>query len=203
MYTLIRKIHLYTALALTLFVVMYALTGFVIYRPSWFPNNRVETTRSESLEWERPDFGQGDREIFKVMVPQAEAFREAFHISARYGFTRTEKDGGYTLVYRKPGVEERITAYADRDSIAVLTIQNGGAWTWNRMHQMHLFKGGPLYFLWGVLLDIVSISLILFALTGVWMWYTLKAKQRRLGWILLAGSTTYTVGSLIFLLVGA
>lgn len=200
MYILIRKIHLYTALALTLFVLMYALTGFVIYRPSWFPNNRETTTRSAVLDWDRPDFAQEDKAIFDAMVLSSEDFRDAFGISARYEFTRNEQDGGYTLVYRKPGVEERVTAYAARDSLTVMTIRNGGAWTWNRMHQMHLFRGGPLYFVWGVLLDIVSLSVILFAITGVWLWYTLKAKNRRVGWILISASTAYTLGSILYLM---
>ena len=201
MYALIRKIHLYTALALTLFVVMYAITGFVIYRPDWFPNNSETTTRSVAFDWDRPDFGQEDKVIFNAMVPQAERFRDAFDISARYGFTRKEKDGGFTLVYRKPGVEARVTAHADRDSLSVMTIHNGAAWMWNRMHQLHLFTGGPVYFAWGVVLDIVSIAIILFGISGVYLWYILKARNRRLGWVLIAASVVYSAGTIIYLMV--
>ena len=92
MYLIVRKIHLYTGLALTLFVLMYAISGFAMYRPDWFPNNREVTTRSVVYEWNRPDFNQRDKAIFDAMVPLAEDFRDAFEISARYEFTRKERN---------------------------------------------------------------------------------------------------------------
>ena len=98
-------------------------------------------------------------------------------------------------------MEERVTAYAGQDSLTVMTIHNGAAWMWNRMHQLHLFKGGGGYFIWGVMIDLVSITLILFGVSGVYLWYTLKANNRRLGWILFVSSSVYTVGSIVYLMV--
>jgi len=41
--------------------------------------------------------------------------------------------------------------------------------------------------------------MIFFAASGIYLWYVLK-KDRRLGWIILGGSTAYALGSILFLL---
>ena len=70
----------------------------------------------------------------------------------------------------------------------------------NQLHQLHGNEGWSRFWLWGLIVDVVSVSMILFALSGVYMWYVLK-KDRRLGWIVLGARTLYVVGLVIFLVL--
>jgi len=51
MYTWIRRLHLYTAFSLAVFVVMYFVTGYVLTRHGWFKNSEpVRSSRVVTLE---------------------------------------------------------------------------------------------------------------------------------------------------------
>jgi hypothetical protein len=76
----------------------------------------------------------------------------------------------------------------------------GFSGTLNRLHHFHGYDGGLQFWLWGFLVDVVSVSMIVFAVSGVYMWYVLK-KDHTLGWIVLGASSLYVTGSLVFLLV--
>ena len=66
------------------------------------------------------------------------------------------------------------------------------------MHRMHNYGGNILYLLWVLLYDLASLSLILFGLTGVYLWYKLTTK-RLLGWVILGLGYGYTAATILFL----
>jgi hypothetical protein len=200
-YRLVRTIHLYAALFLAAFVVMYAVTGFIMYRSSWFPNHHKDTVRQVVFQWE-PLLGSGDnRAVFDYLESIQAQVGKDLGLEGRYEFSRKEKDGRFTLFYLRPGSQERVFFTPGMDSVEVSRRDYGFAQMMNRMHQFHGYKGGVLFWLWGFLLDLVSLSMILFGVSGVYLWYTLKSTQRRLGWALLGGSTLYAIGSIVYLMV--
>lgn len=66
-------------------------------------------------------------------------------------------------------------------------------------HRLHKYGGGGLYDLWMVFYDLASFSLIVFALTGVYMWYKLTRK-RLLGFLILGGSFSYAMAVILYLI---
>jgi hypothetical protein len=64
---------------------------------------------------------------------------------------------------------------------------------------MHQYGGGWLYNLWVVFYDLASLALIVFAITGVYMWYKLEGRKR-LGWILLGLSFAYAGAMVLYLI---
>ncbi|MDA0748673.1 MAG: PepSY-associated TM helix domain-containing protein [bacterium] len=199
-YRLVRTIHLYAALFLAAFVVMYAITGFIMYRSNWFPNNRKDTERQVVFQWKPLPDGE-DKVVLNHLESMQAQVRKDVGLEGRYEFSRKEKDGQFALVYLRPGSEERVFFMPGADSVRVTLREYGFAQMMNRMHQFHGYKGGVLFWWWGFLLDVVSVAMIMFAVSGVYLWYTLKAQQRGLGWVLLGGSTLYAIGSIVYLMV--
>ena len=89
--------------------------------------------------------------------------------------------------------------FPDSDNLNVITKEYGFVYLANRLHSFRWFQGGILYHLWALLLELSAAAMILFALSGIWLWYTLKARNRALGWIVLRSGAGYTVGSVLYL----
>ena len=67
----------------------------------------------------------------------------------------------------------------------------------NRMHHLHGFDGGGIYQIWGAMFDLVCAAMILFSISGVYLWYK-HTKRRALGWSVLALGISYTVATAIY-----
>jgi hypothetical protein len=69
----------------------------------------------------------------------------------------------------------------------------------HQFHRLHGYQGDPAYVLWAFIYDLSSLSMIIFALSGVYLWY--KVERRRLaGWLILTGSTLLTAATIIYLM---
>ena len=66
-------------------------------------------------------------------------------------------------------------------------------------HRMHGYGGGWLYNIWLVFYDLASLSLILFAVSGTYLWWRL-ARRRWLGWVLLGVSWGYATITVVYLI---
>ena len=67
-------------------------------------------------------------------------------------------------------------------------------------HRLHGYGGGWLYDMWVLFYDLASLSMIVFALTGIYLWWRLT-KRRFWGWLCLGLSWGYaavTVGWLLW-----
>ena len=51
--------------------------------------------------------------------------------------------------------------------------------------------------IWGVMVDAVCVAMLVFALSGVYLWYKLT-KRHTLGWIILTISIGYTAATAIY-----
>jgi hypothetical protein len=75
--------------------------------------------------------------------------------------------------------------------------QFGAAQTLVGFHRLHRYGGGWVYNLWMVFYDLASFSVILFAASGVYLWYKLT-RRRALGWTCLAASFGFTAGTILY-----
>ncbi len=198
MYSIIRTIHLFTGLGLAALIFMYAFSGFVILHQDWFPGAQSEKTTthptsSVALETTSP-----------VTQDNADAWgrelADELNLRGRLDKQRRTDEGSWVFDFGRPGTYETLTATPGMGE-TTLTIEEGGfARIMNRLHHFHGFAGGLRFFLWGLFVDLVGLAMIVFPLSGIYMWWVLK-KDRRLGWFVLGGSTAYVIGSITFLLI--
>jgi hypothetical protein len=67
-----------------------------------------------------------------------------------------------------------------------------------RLHRVNAVGASGGRLAWAFLIDVLSLALVVFALTGVLLFRSVKRK-RRLGWLLLGASSLYTIGGIAWL----
>ncbi|MGY8827785.1 MAG: PepSY-associated TM helix domain-containing protein [Candidatus Latescibacterota bacterium] len=198
MYRLIRTIHLYTGLALFFAIALYALSGFVILHGDWFPQG--EDKREITLS------GYGDAhpaDGYSAEQAQtiADALAHEHSLRGRPDKAQHWDNGTWFFSYQRPGTVEEIRIKTDHTTHIIIK-KAAFAGFMNRLHHFHGYGDDGRFWLWGLFVDIASAAMIFFAASGIYLWYVLK-KDRRLGWIILGGSTAYALGSILFLLFSA
>ena len=189
-YTLLRKIHLYAGLAILTFVIMYFVTGYPMIHGNWFPNpGTVETTRTELLLYT----GQ------KEPAAYSNYLQETFGLRGKITQQQRLKNGSWVFRYSRPGTFHEAVVAPAGDSVRITTRKGSAIGTMVDFHRLHGYGGAKLYSVWALLHDLASFSLILFAFTGIYLWYKLT-KRKLLGWIFLGISYGYTAITVLYLM---
>jgi len=199
-YRLLRTIHLCCALALG---ALYALTGFLMVNRSWFPDASDETIREVTLEKAHVATLR-TRPSRQELEDLAIRIHEHLVLRGRPGRELPERGVGGTWIFRfeRPGTLERVAVRPGRTE-AVLTIRRHGlVTTLAGFHHVSGFGGGARYSLWAFCVDAVGLAILLFAASGICLWYRLE-RDHRLGWLALGSGAGYVVGLLLFLLLRA
>lgn len=198
MYALIRTVHLFSGLILAAAMLMYTITGWVMAHHDWFGESEPVITVHELSSQVATSMPQG--------LSADDARRWQQQIGDELGMRgRTAKrhatDDGWRFEYARPGTLEKLALTPGISEVTLTVEEPGTVAMLNRLHHLHGYGGAPRYFLWGLLVDVTSVALILFPLTGIYLWFVLK-KDRRLGWVILGGSSAYVIGSILFLVLG-
>lgn len=181
-YTLIRKLHLYLAFTLLGSVLMYFLTGFTLTHQSWFGETApIVETKQYPLHLPRA-MNQEELALY---------WQDAFHLQAKREKPKLKKDGSLEFRYIKPGTNYSVTLSPDHTMVTWKTETFSAVRTLIGFHRLHAYGGGWLYDGYILLMDLTSLALILFALTGVYLWWKLM-KRKLLGMLLLVLSMSYT-----------
>jgi len=170
-----RKIHLYTGLGLLTFVVMYFITGWVLMHEGIFPHkDPVNTTWMEKLEYQGPD----SREAW------ADYLQHEFSLRGKQGRIREMKDGRVSYQYFRPGYAFEVVVSADRETAEITESQWGFRNLMVGYHRIHGYGDGWLYNIWSFMYDLASLACIVFAISGIVIWYPTRRRDR-LGWLFL------------------
>ena len=190
MYDLIRRIHLYSAFVVLSFLVMYFITGYPMIHQDFMEHQDPEKhTRVYPLE-NTGDFEPADYSV---------QLQDQFDLRGHRAKPRRHNNGNWEFGYSRPGTWYKTIVYAAGDSLRITEHRGNLRQTFIGFHRLHQYGGGALYDLWMVFYDLASLSLVVFAITGVYMWYTLTRK-RLLGWLILGGSCTYAVAIILYLI---
>ncbi len=189
-YTLLRKIHLYSGLILMTFVVMYFVTGYVMVHHDWFPHAEpVATTRTEPLEFAAVE----DPKAYSLYLQQT------FDLRGKRQEPRRGDDGSWRFRYFRPGTFHEAVVAADGKSVTITSRDETAHATMVGYHRLHGYGGGWLYDVWAVLYDLASLSMILFAISGIYLWYRLT-RRKLVGWIFLGVSYGYAGMTILYLM---
>jgi hypothetical protein len=191
MYQLVRRVHLFTGLGLLLFVLMYFFTGYVIIHGKWFGQSEPKTSaRTEPLE---APSGLSDEGMSHYL-------QERFDLRGQPGAVNHRPDGSARFTFGRPGTAIEVVVAAGGRQVAITEKKFPFRGTANGFHRLRGYRGGPFYVAWAVLYDLASAALILFAITGIFLWY--KSTARRWpGLVCLAASFGFTASMVIYLLV--
>ena len=194
MHTWLRRIHLYCAFVLMAFVVMYFVTGWVLTHGRWVGQATESSARRTVPLQAGVLSAKPDEDTF------AGGLQAQLGLGGKRALAKRNNDGTWRFSFFRPGHQVDVTVASDLTSAVVVEKQFG----WQRVmvgfHRLHGYGGGWFYDLWAVLYDLASAAMIVFAVTGVVLWYRL-ARRHLPGWIILACGFTFTSATLGYLLL--
>jgi hypothetical protein len=125
--------------------------------------------------------------------------QETFGLRGKPAQQRRLKDGSWVFRYSRPGTFHEAVLAPAGDSVRITTRNENAIGTMVDFHRLHGYGSGKLYSVWALLHDLASFSLIVFAFTGIYLWYRLT-KKKLLGWILLGISYGYAAATVLYLI---
>jgi len=192
LYQLIRRVHLYTAFFLLSFVLMYFVSGYVMIHENLLENRDPQKkTRNLALKY------KGE----KTAAAYAAHLEQTFGLEGKRQPPQKREDGSWRFAYFRPGTSYEAVISAAGDSVRITESRENLRRTLVGFHRMHGYGGGLLYDIWAVCYDLASAALILFTLSGIYLWYKLTSRHL-LGWLLLLlsfGLAAATIGYLLTL----
>jgi hypothetical protein len=176
---LTRKIHLISSMIMFSFLLMYLVTGIIKMNHKLF-----EVPPVEEVEYTLP--------VEKTMNGTAREYSnyliEEFDLKGRITFNKNNQED-WVFHFNFPGNNVQITLTPVQDSLYFhIWKQEMTFFTVaNRMHIQRGFKGGWAYTAWAIMYDVSCVAMIVFALTGILMWYRARKRFRYGWWYLAAG----------------
>lgn len=188
-----RKIHLVTSMFVIVFTAFFLLSGYMMIRYDLFPEGKpVKYIQTLPLSVQ----------FIKDKDKLGREIKHAYDLRGRMDKPIQLHDGRWHFFFTRPGVTQMAIVSLEHDSIQItrterLTVSR----VVNRIHHLRGYRGGWKYIIWGVLYDTSALSLIVFALTGILMWYSMR-KGYRYGWLFAGtgfGITLLVILSMYFL----
>jgi hypothetical protein len=176
-----RKLHLYSGLGLLAFVVMHE---------KLFPHkDPTKTTWLEKLDYQGP--------------PETDAWSDYlqthFELRGKRGRVREMKDGRVSYSYFRPGYGFEVLVSADKTKAEITDTSWGFRNLMVGYHRVHGYGGSWLYYLWSFMYDLASVACIVFAVTGIVIWYPTR-RYDKLGWLFLGTGFGLTTVMILYLM---
>ena len=175
----VQKIHLIASMIILSFLLMYVITGIILINRDLFTIPAVEVKHSR-IPVDKPI--TGDQKQYSKYIKQT------LNLKGRDEYSKNDA-GEWIFYFNYPGDNYQVILKPNQDTLYIRhSIQKLNLITvTQRIHMMRGFKGGWKYTIWAVMYDVSCFSMILFAVTGVLIWFR-KRKAFRYGWwYLLAG----------------
>ena len=196
MYNVIRKVHLYSGLVILVFLMMYFVSGYVLIHRPWFGGQSGKPdpmARTESLAGYT---GERNADALAHYVVQRFALHGRLNVPPP---DKQPKDAIRFSVFRPGTIHEIRIPHDDPDTITIRTTRENLAGLLVHLHRIHGYGGGWLFDAYVLFNDLASASCILFALTGVYLWW--KTATRKIwGVLCLTASCVYGGGMVLYLL---
>ena len=181
-YDLFRKIHLFTGMSILGFILMYFITGYAMTHNRWF-TKEPPTITTKNYALDMPD----NMQLEELSI----YLQKRFNLSGKRQKPMKRDDGRWVFKYSRPGHHYKMILSPDKKNAIIETSKENPHRTFTLFHRIHGYGGGWIYDIFVFMMDLASIALIIFAITGTYMWYK-TFKHKMLGWIILALSIGYT-----------
>lgn len=173
---LLRRAHLYLALFLTPWILMYTVSTFVMNHRTLFHGPPPVPPPEFRLESEFRYPGE-----FPPDAKPAEIARQllaSLNLDGAHSVGRPGPDGKITIQRQLPVEPKRITYTPSNGIVRVETLPFSGAGFLERMHRRRGFQHDyPLEDAWAFTVDLTIAALVLLALSGIWMAWEIKVAR--------------------------
>ncbi len=193
---ILRWLHLYTGLFLIPWMLVYGASAFCLNHNQWF----IKKLNIKPISWEverEVDFTPDDKFPHEP-VQQAQAIVKMLDLDGAHRIlgkpTRNQMiinricaSGNYRITWRKPR--------------SLIVVEKQKSFSYYRlMHFLH-FRGGygQPYFAhitWAVIVDVVAVSMWLWVISGVYLWWR-RTRKLVLGVVCLAAGVLSFVGLVV------
>jgi hypothetical protein len=175
---LIRRVHMYIALFLAPWLMMYAASTFVMNHRAWF---RPQPAGPPPFEKEREQVFSGQLPPDAAPRDIAVAVLRHLDIDGAHNVNASPDKQRITIVRQDPVAPKRIIfTPADHRIVVEKQIVQMPAFL-ERMHRRRGFQHPyALEDTWAFSVDVVIAAMVFWVLSGLWMWWEMK-KTRALG----------------------
>jgi hypothetical protein len=188
MYNLIRKIHLYCGLIILIFLMMYFVSGFMMVHRPWFLSpGPPPTTQAFPLQ----STANLDPDQLAANV------KKQLSLTGRIQFPQSQPPGLTRFWVNRPGTMIRVDIPANEHQIHLSTQTTGLVGTLIMLHKVNGYDDQLLFDLYALFCDLAGASLILFALTGIYLWWK-STKNHTLGILCLTASIAYAAAMMLY-----
>jgi len=189
MYNVIRKIHLYCGLIILIFLMMYFVSGYMMAHRPWFltapPPPTTQTAQLAST---------GARPVEQL----AADVQKQLGLVGRIEFPQNQPAEMTRFWVVRPGVMMRVDIPAREHIIHVSTQRVGLVGTLIMLHKVCGYDGQLIFDIYAFFCDLAGLSMILFAISGVYLWWR-RVKNHFWGAICLIASCAYAAGMVLYL----
>lgn len=167
-HNIIRKIHLVSSMVILSFLLMYVITGLFIMNRNLFEIPPVEQNHYK-LWVEKPM--EGAPELYGHYL------KERLDLEGRIEYSKDWKENWH-FYFSFPGDNYKVTLTPAQDTLHIQRTQQEQT-LYMVLHGIHVlrgFRGGWAYTAWAVMYDLCCLAMLVFAVTGVVMWYRIRKK---------------------------
>lgn len=186
-YKHIKKIHLYACLSTVATLLMFIFTSYLMIHHSWFSHEPTKETTIVKLDH----------------IPSSDAdwrtIADQYEVSGRLVREHTNQMGNLIREYERAGGSVRLVVRPNQKDMEMIRTTKSSTDAIIGIHRQRGYGGLLQYNLYAFLLDMLGVSLILFTITGVIMWFKVL-QNNRVAWIIFVAGLVYvgvTVGVLL------
>lgn len=180
----LRRTHMYLALFLAPWVLIYTFSTFVMNHREWFRDHNAlppafEKVREFTYDGSFPE-NAGPRDIALQLLA-------SLRMDGAFQANRRPRDGAIVVNRMDPVRPIRLTVdLATRNVVIERQVFEGAAFL-ERMHRRRGYQhDSSLEDLWAFSVDLFILAVIFWAASGLWLWWEMKL-TRKLGALFLAG----------------
>ena len=188
---LVRRTHMYLALFLFPWMLMYAVSTAVMNHRAWFTARHgegpapFETERRLTYDGTFPD-GADPRVISTQILT-------ALDLDGAHGVSR-RPDGTIVINRNDLLTPRRLTYSPDTRQLVVERMQPRANALLERFHRRRGYATGyRLDTAWAVSVDLVIAAIVFWVLSGLWMWWEMKATRKYGAVAMLGGVALFVV----------
>ncbi len=184
-YIIIKKIHLYTSLSIIAVFLMYLVTSFMMIH-----HNSFEVTETKT------DPVTIDVEPSDIIGDQWSKFLKSHKIKGRLASEWIADNQEQIKRYVSPATTWLVKVSQDKSSVIIERTFKNTSGAIIGIHRQRGYGGTLTYNIFALLADMVGLSLILFAITGIILWLQML-NHSKTAWIILIVGSIY-----FFMMVG-
>ena len=189
MYNVIRKTHLYCGLIILIFLMMYFVSGYMMVHRPWFlaapPPPTTQTAALESPAALAPD-------------QLAAAVQKQLRLVGRIQFPQKQPPEMTRFWINRPGTMIRVEVPARERQIHLTTQRVGLVGTLIMLHKVSGYDDQLIFDAYAFFCDLAGLSMILFAISGVYLWWK-RVKNHTWGILCLLASCAYAAAMMLYL----